>query len=227
MQRSEVAYVGYQPHQRAHNFLHTGRTLGQLPKFLNEMHPADIAEIINHAPIGDQNTLFDLIDQDMKPDVLAELDHQAEADVLEELTDEEISTLVEEMAPMIQPTFSVTSKTINVKKFSSSWKTKIPKKYANFSNTMKRRRWNHDQRLRRSQCRYDRRPSHRTHWLPRTRRTRLLRLCRIHHRSSSSYIQLWELLKTTHLEQPFHPCRQRHHLRTNRHRPRRGCTYRI
>lgn len=28
MQRSEVTYVGYQPHQRAHKFLHTGRTLG-------------------------------------------------------------------------------------------------------------------------------------------------------------------------------------------------------
>ncbi|MFL2876934.1 MAG: magnesium transporter [Pontiellaceae bacterium] len=81
------------------NFCIQGELWEQLPKFLNEMHPADIAEIINHAPIGDQNTLFDLIDQDIKPDVLAELDHQAEADVLEELTDEEISTLVEEMAP--------------------------------------------------------------------------------------------------------------------------------
>ena len=81
------------------NFCIQGELWEQLPRFLNELHPADIAEIINHASIGDQNTLFDLIDQDIKPDVLAELDHQAEADVLEELTDEEISDLVEEMAP--------------------------------------------------------------------------------------------------------------------------------
>ncbi|HBO87138.1 MAG TPA: hypothetical protein DD620_00100, partial [Verrucomicrobia bacterium] len=64
------------------NFCIQGELWEQLPKFLNEMHPADIAEIINHAPIGDQNTLFELIDQDIKPDVLIELDHQAEADVL-------------------------------------------------------------------------------------------------------------------------------------------------
>ena len=50
----------------------------------------------------------------------------------------EIPRQVPEQVWYMQPTFSVTSKTINVKKFSSSWKTKILKKSANFSNTMKK-----------------------------------------------------------------------------------------
>ena len=66
---------------------------------LNELHPADIAEIINRSPEGIQNNLFELVDKEIKPDVMAALDHQAELDVLEELTDEEISNIVEEMAP--------------------------------------------------------------------------------------------------------------------------------
>jgi magnesium transporter len=81
------------------NFCIKGELWEQIPKFFEEMHPADIAEIINHAPSSSLNKLFELIDPEIKPDVLAELDDQAGADILEELTDEEISDLVEEMAP--------------------------------------------------------------------------------------------------------------------------------
>ncbi|VGO18049.1 magnesium transporter [Pontiella sulfatireligans] len=76
-----------------------GELWEQIPKFFEELHPADIAEIINHAPSSTHNKLFDLIDDSIKPDVLAELDDQTEADILEELTDEEISDIIEEMAP--------------------------------------------------------------------------------------------------------------------------------
>jgi len=76
-----------------------GELWEQIPKFFEELHPADIAEIINHAPASAHNVLFDKVDDDIKPDVLAELDDQAEADILEELTAEEISDIVEEMAP--------------------------------------------------------------------------------------------------------------------------------
>jgi magnesium transporter len=76
-----------------------GELWDQLPAFFEDLHPADIAEIINHAPASAHNILFDLLDDDIKPDVLAELDDQAEADILEELSDEEISDIVEEMAP--------------------------------------------------------------------------------------------------------------------------------
>ncbi len=71
----------------------------QLSGVFENLHPADIAEIINHAPASAHNKLFDLLDDEIKPDVLAELDDQAEADILEELSDEEISDIVEEMAP--------------------------------------------------------------------------------------------------------------------------------
>ena len=81
------------------NFCIKGELWDQIPKFFRELHPADIAEIINHAPASAHNRLFELLDDDIKPDVLAELDDQAEADILEELTDEEISDIVEEMAP--------------------------------------------------------------------------------------------------------------------------------
>lgn len=81
------------------NFCIKGELWEQIPKFFEELHPADIAEIINHAPTSAHNLLFDLIDDEIKPDVLAELDDQAEADILEELSDEEISDIVEEMAP--------------------------------------------------------------------------------------------------------------------------------
>ncbi len=81
------------------NFCIKGGLWEQVPKFFKELHPADIAEIINHAPASTHNKLFELIDDEIKPDVLAELDDQAEADILEELTDEEISDIVEEMAP--------------------------------------------------------------------------------------------------------------------------------
>jgi magnesium transporter len=76
-----------------------GELWEQLPKFLEELHPADIAEIINHASTSVQNKLFELLEDEIKPDVLAELDDQAEADILDELSDEEISDIIEEMAP--------------------------------------------------------------------------------------------------------------------------------
>jgi magnesium transporter len=81
------------------SFCIKGELWEQIPKFFEELHPADIAEIINHAPASAHNILFDLLDDEIKPDVLAELDDQAEADILEELTAEEISDIVEEMAP--------------------------------------------------------------------------------------------------------------------------------
>ena len=81
------------------NFCIKGELWEQIPEFFEELHPADIAEIINHAPASAHNTLFELIDDKTKPYVLSELDDQAEADILEELSDEEISDIVEEMAP--------------------------------------------------------------------------------------------------------------------------------
>ncbi|VGO12285.1 Magnesium transporter MgtE [Pontiella desulfatans] len=81
------------------NFCIKGELWEQIPKFFEELHPADIAEIINHASGSVHTKLFELIEDEIKPDVLAELDDQTEADILEDLSDEEISDIVEEMAP--------------------------------------------------------------------------------------------------------------------------------
>ncbi|MDF7807331.1 magnesium transporter [Pontiellaceae bacterium B12219] len=81
------------------NFCIKGELWEQIPKFFEELHPADIAEVINNTATPAQNKLFELLPNDIKPDVLAELDDQAEADILEELSDEEISEIIEEMAP--------------------------------------------------------------------------------------------------------------------------------
>ncbi|MDZ8119829.1 magnesium transporter [Pontiella agarivorans] len=81
------------------NFCIKGELWEQIPKFFEELHPADIAEIINHAPASSYKQLFEMLGDEIKPDVLAELDDKVEADILDELTDEEISDIVEEMAP--------------------------------------------------------------------------------------------------------------------------------
>lgn len=81
------------------SFCIKGELWEQIPKFFGELHPADIAEIINHVPPPTKNKLFELLSDEIKPDVLAELDEQAGADILEEMTAEEISDIIEEMAP--------------------------------------------------------------------------------------------------------------------------------
>jgi magnesium transporter len=81
------------------NFCIKGELWEQIPKFFADLHPADIAEIINQAPASSHKILFDALSDEIKPDVLAELDDQAESDILEVLSDEEISDIVEEMAP--------------------------------------------------------------------------------------------------------------------------------
>lgn len=62
-------------------------------------HPADIADIINRAPPNTQQRLFSLVRDNIKPDVLAELESVAGSDILESLSNSEISEIVEEMAP--------------------------------------------------------------------------------------------------------------------------------
>jgi len=66
---------------------------------LKRCDPADTAEIIGRAAEDVRPRLFALVDDDRKPDVLAELETVAGADVLEALTNPEIAELVEEMAP--------------------------------------------------------------------------------------------------------------------------------
>ena len=66
---------------------------------LAELHPADIADLLDRAPHDARMRLFAMLGDDVKPDVLAELESVAEADVLEALSVSELSDIVEDMAP--------------------------------------------------------------------------------------------------------------------------------
>lgn len=76
-----------------------GELWEKLPPLFDQLHPADIADVIEDAPDDIQNQIFDLLDDESKADVMAELDDSTEADILEDLTIEEISDIAEEMAP--------------------------------------------------------------------------------------------------------------------------------
>ena len=76
-----------------------GELWEKLNPLLEQLHPADIADVIEDAPDDIQNQIFDLLDDETKADVLSELDDTTEAEILEELTVEEISDIAEEMAP--------------------------------------------------------------------------------------------------------------------------------
>ncbi len=68
------------------------------PLFLT-LHPADIADIIDNAPSNFRENLFSILNDDIKPDVLAELQDVSGSDVAEALTDSELSDIVSDMAP--------------------------------------------------------------------------------------------------------------------------------
>lgn len=71
----------------------------ELPELLAKLHPADIADIIEHSPENDQPLIFDLLSDELKADVLSEMAEATEAEILQDLTPEEISDIVEEMEP--------------------------------------------------------------------------------------------------------------------------------
>ena len=66
---------------------------------LASMHPADIADVIDRSPSSVHKELFSLVSDEIKPDVLAELEDVAGSGVVEALTNAELSELVSEMAP--------------------------------------------------------------------------------------------------------------------------------
>lgn len=71
----------------------------ELPELLARLHPADIADIIEHSPENEQPRIFDMLSDELKADVLSQMADSTEAEILDDLTAEEISDIVEEMAP--------------------------------------------------------------------------------------------------------------------------------
>jgi len=71
----------------------------ELALLLQDFHFTDLADIIEELPHHLHEPVFDLIDEDIKPDVLAELEGRASTDVLKSLTNAELAEIVEEMVP--------------------------------------------------------------------------------------------------------------------------------
>lgn len=91
------------PQRELHNeeilqLIHDEKWTSVAKEFAN-CHPADIADIIDSAPRDEWDHLFSLLSDNVKSEVLTELEPRAESEVLDSLSNAEISKLVEEMAP--------------------------------------------------------------------------------------------------------------------------------
>jgi len=71
----------------------------EVRRVLEGQHPADIADVLQHIPHDERLAVFNVLDEETKPDVLAELEPDIAADFLEDLPNREISEIVEEMEP--------------------------------------------------------------------------------------------------------------------------------
>jgi Mg/Co/Ni transporter MgtE len=68
-------------------------------KLLEEMHPADLADIVEELSPEDRGAIFESIDSEVAADTLSEVDPDIQAQILESLDTEKAADIVEEMAP--------------------------------------------------------------------------------------------------------------------------------
>jgi magnesium transporter len=68
-------------------------------RLLEEMHPADLADIVEELSHDDREAIFENIDSEVAADTLTELDPDVQASILESLDTETAADIVEEMAP--------------------------------------------------------------------------------------------------------------------------------
>jgi magnesium transporter len=68
-------------------------------KLLEEMHPADLADIVEELGPQDREAIFENIDSEVAADALSEIDPNIQASILESLETEKAAEIVEEMAP--------------------------------------------------------------------------------------------------------------------------------
>jgi magnesium transporter len=66
---------------------------------LNELHPADLADIIENIPIQNIRTVLNSIDAEMTGDTLYELEAEMRNVVISQMDDEQVSDILEEMEP--------------------------------------------------------------------------------------------------------------------------------
>jgi sporulation protein YlmC with PRC-barrel domain len=68
-------------------------------KLLEQMHPADLADIVEELSPEDREAIFESIDSEVAADTLSEVDPNIQARILESLDAEKAADIVEEMAP--------------------------------------------------------------------------------------------------------------------------------
>jgi magnesium transporter len=66
---------------------------------LEEMHPADLADIVEELSPAERESIFETIDSEVAADTLSEVDPKMQASILEALEPEKAADIVEEMAP--------------------------------------------------------------------------------------------------------------------------------
>jgi Mg/Co/Ni transporter MgtE len=68
-------------------------------KLLEQMHPADLADIVEDLSPQDREAIFENIDSEVAAETLTEIDPNIQASILESLETETAADIVEEMAP--------------------------------------------------------------------------------------------------------------------------------
>jgi CBS domain-containing protein/sporulation protein YlmC with PRC-barrel domain len=68
-------------------------------EFLEDMHPADIADIVEDLGPEDRESIFETIDEEVAAEALSEVEPEMQASILESLEPEKAADIVEEMAP--------------------------------------------------------------------------------------------------------------------------------
>lgn len=68
-------------------------------KLLEDMHPADLADIVENLSPEDREAIFETINSEVAADALSEVEPEIQASILESLETEKAAEIVEEMAP--------------------------------------------------------------------------------------------------------------------------------
>jgi magnesium transporter len=68
-------------------------------KLLEQMHPADLADIVEDLSPDDREAIFETIDSEVAADALSEVDPDIQASILESLETEKAAEIIEEMSP--------------------------------------------------------------------------------------------------------------------------------
>jgi magnesium transporter len=66
---------------------------------LSKLHPADIADIVEHLPPAEREAVFETIDEEVAAEALEELNPKVQVSVVESLDSERAADIVEEMDP--------------------------------------------------------------------------------------------------------------------------------